>query len=313
MADLTVPNFTGAAEQQAAGNLAGAQTATEANRINQFNPFGSLTYGQDPSGQWSQTMSLSPEMQALYGQYAQSGQQFGQAGQQALDQWGQIDPYGGVTPNAAGLQQVADTLYGADVSRLDPQWQQRQSMENTQLHNQGLRPGGEAYDASKRNTNQAQNDAYLQARARSMGAAQAAQQGLFGMGQAASNQAMAQALQARGQTQPTSPQFNNYYQQQATTGPNYLGALGEQYSGQLDIYNADVSRQNAMLQGLYGLGSGILGLPTGTGSTLGGQLLGPLAGQAGTWLTGLMSGSTTNPDWASLATSPTVDSGFPDF
>lgn len=291
MADLTVPNFTGAAEQQAAGNLTGAQTATTANRINQYNPFGSLTYGQDPSGQWSQTMNLSPEMQALYGQYAQSGQQFGQAGQQALGQWDQIDPTGGVQPNVAGFQDVADQLYGAATSRLDPQWAQRRSAADTALYNQGLRPGGEAYTNAQRDVGFQQNDAYRQARADALRTAQEAQQGVFGMGQQASNTAMNQALAARGQTQPNQPSFQNYYQQQATAGPNYLGALGEQYGGQLDIYNADVARQNAMIQGLYGLGSGILGLPTGSGSTVGGQLLGPMATSASNWLTGLMSNS----------------------
>ena len=300
MADLTVPNFTGAAEQQAAGNLSGAQTATTANRIDQYNPYGSLTYQQGPGGTWSQTMSLTPEQQQLLSQYQGLGTAFGQAGQGALDAYAQIDPTGGFQPNVQGMQQVGDALYGAATSRLDPQWQQRQSMQDTQLYNQGLRPGGEAYTNAKRDMNFAQNDAYQQARAQALAGATQSQRDLFGMGQQASNTAANQALAFRGQTLPTQPNFQNYYQQQATTGPNYLGALGEQYQGQLDMYNADVSRQNAMLQGLYGLGTGILGLPTGEGATLGGQLLGPLATQAGSWLSGLMGSGTSSLDPAML-------------
>ena len=289
MADLTVPNFTGAAEQQAAGNLAGAQTATTANRVNQFNPYGSLTWGQDPSGQWSQTTQFSPEMQALMSQYSGLGTAFGSAGQGALDAYSQIDPTGGFQPNVQGMQQVGDALYGAATSRLDPQWQQRQAGAQQQLYNQGLRPGMEAYTNSQRDLNFAQNDAYQQARAQALAAATGAQKDLFGMGQQASNTAANQAMAFRGETQPQQPQFGNFYQQQATTGPNYLGALGEQYGGQLDIYNADVARQNAMMQGLFGIGSGIMGLPTSGGGSFGGDLL----NSGVNWLTGLLGGDST--------------------
>ena len=283
MADLSVPNFTGAAEQQAAGNLSGAQTATTANRVNQYNPYGAMTWNQDPSGQWSQTTQFSPELQQMMSQYQGLGTAFGNVGQGALNQYGQIDSTGGVQPNVQGMQQVGDAIYGAATSRLDPQWQQRQSGLQNQLYNQGLRPGGEAYDASQRNMDFAQNDAYQQARAQALAAATGAQKDLFGMGQQASNTALNQAMAARGQAQPQSPQFGSYYQQQATTGPNYLGALGEQYGGQLDIYNADTAKQNALMQGLFGIGSGIMGLPVSGGGTFGGDLL----NSGVNWLTGL--------------------------
>lgn len=289
-----LPNYDwiGAAQQQATGNLTGAQTATDANRVNQYNPFGSSTWSQDPSGQWSQSVGFSPQMQTLYDNYYGLGENFANAGGQALQQWRGTDPYGGTTPNAAGLHGVADTLYGAAASRLDPQWQQRQSQQDTQLYNQGLRPGGEAYTNAKRDMNYAQTDAYRQAQADALRGAQGAQQSLFGMGQQASNQAFNQAQQARGQTNPQSPQFQNFYQQQATTGPNYLGALSEQYGGALDIYNADTAKQNALMSGLFGMGSGILGLPTSGGGTFGGNLL----TQGTNWLTGLLGNNSLVPE-----------------
>src|SRR5262245_16978334 len=43
------PDYTGAAEQEAAGNLAMARYQTNANRVNQINPWGSITYTNEQS------------------------------------------------------------------------------------------------------------------------------------------------------------------------------------------------------------------------------------------------------------------------
>lgn len=45
------PDYAAAARQTAAGNLEAARYATEANRINQYTPYGSLTYTRTPTGQ----------------------------------------------------------------------------------------------------------------------------------------------------------------------------------------------------------------------------------------------------------------------
>lgn len=45
------PDFAAAAQATAAGNLDAARYATEANRINQYTPYGSLTYSRTPTGQ----------------------------------------------------------------------------------------------------------------------------------------------------------------------------------------------------------------------------------------------------------------------
>ena len=65
------PDYTGAAQATAAGNLDAARAATAANRVNQVNPYGSLSYsvtGQDPYGNptWTATSTLSPEQKQLY-------------------------------------------------------------------------------------------------------------------------------------------------------------------------------------------------------------------------------------------------------
>ena len=71
------PDYTGAAQATAAGNLQAAQAATKANRVNQYSPYGSSTYTQadpnDPNSQWSQQISLSDTGQKLLDRLVLSG------------------------------------------------------------------------------------------------------------------------------------------------------------------------------------------------------------------------------------------------
>lgn len=45
------PDYTAAAQATAQGNLEATRAATQANRVNQYTPYGSLTWSQTPSGQ----------------------------------------------------------------------------------------------------------------------------------------------------------------------------------------------------------------------------------------------------------------------
>lgn len=57
------PDYAGAARETAAANLEMAKYQTEANRINQVNPYGTLSYSQDANGKWTQTETLDPRIQ----------------------------------------------------------------------------------------------------------------------------------------------------------------------------------------------------------------------------------------------------------
>lgn len=59
----------------------------------------------------------------------------------------------------------------------------------------------------------------------------------------------------RSGTQVQQPQFQPYGQQQFTGGPNLLGAGQMQGAYDMAGYNAGIAQDNAMLQGLMGLGS----------------------------------------------------------
>jgi hypothetical protein len=58
------PDYSGAAQATAAGNIEAARVATAANRVNQVTPYGNLNYavtGSDPYGNptWTATQTLS--------------------------------------------------------------------------------------------------------------------------------------------------------------------------------------------------------------------------------------------------------------
>lgn len=66
------PDYAAAARETAAGNLKAAEAAVAANRANQVNPYGTLTWtqttGPDGKPQWTQTTALSETGQRLFDQ-----------------------------------------------------------------------------------------------------------------------------------------------------------------------------------------------------------------------------------------------------
>jgi hypothetical protein len=87
----------------------------------------------------------------------------------------------GYDPNEL-RQQAEDAMYSQATSRLDPEWNQRQSDMEAQLAAQGLRPGDAAYDQQMQNFNRSRNDAYNQAKWSASEAGRAEANQLFGQG-----------------------------------------------------------------------------------------------------------------------------------
>jgi hypothetical protein len=238
-----------AAQATTMGNLYGAQAATQANRMNQNTPYGSLNYtqGVDANGNptWTANQQLSPELQALT-QSSLSGLQASQA-----------NPMYGINPG--------ETYSNAIMSRLQPVQQQQQQRFAAQLANQGIVPGTEAYNRAQTQLAQQQNDQLTSAITGGM------QTGL-----------QAQQLQnqtAAGIKSLAAPNYINPYSQAAVAGPDYLGAYTTSRAAEIAQQNANIAKQNATTQGLYGLGSAALlgsgGLGSlGTGGTGGSGLLG---------------------------------------
>ena len=132
---------------------------------------------------------------------------------------GPLNPTGGriqgqINPQAYDRNQVINSLYRQQTSRLDPQWKQQEEATRTQLANQGLVPGGEAYTNAMRDQSFAKNDAYNSALNSAIGNATAQQQAQFGMAQGAGQFANQAQQQGYGQ-QLSNANLNLGAQQQA--------------------------------------------------------------------------------------------------
>lgn len=155
----------------------------------------------------------------------------------------------GKPPDLTSVPQIADKAYGAMTARLDPQWTQNQNTQETALRNQGLVPGGEAYDNAMRVFSQAKNDAYQQA---NLGAISTMPQ-TYQLAMDQYDRPLNELNAIRTGAQVNGPQFQQ--------PPDYLGAAGLTGQQNMGLYNAQVGQQNAMTSGLFGLGGmGLLAL-----------------------------------------------------
>jgi len=256
-ATSTSPYFQ-AANAQTLGNLAGAQQAVQANRVNQNTLYGGLNYqqGTDAYGNptWTANQTGTPQTEQL----ASSSL----AGlQQSIN-----NPMYGINPG--------ETYSDAIMRRLSPQMAQSKEMNTAQLANQGIVPGTQAYDNAMRTFQQGQNDLLTSAQIQGMNTGLQAQQ--------------LQGTQAGQIKNLTTPNLINAPTQAAVAGPDYMGALGSQTAANIAAQNAQLGQQTANTQGLYGLGSaGLLGLAANPGalSSIGSGLSG-----AYNWLTSPGSG-----------------------
>jgi len=254
------PDYRGAAQETAAGNLAAAQTATAANRVNQVTPYGNLNYaetGTDSQGNptWTATTTLSDIGQQLLNNQNQASLGLGGTINAALGRvqntMGQpFNPntpaiqYGGQAPtlgqvgsaqqaqgmgNAPTLQTGLDYqgMEGWDKAtallnqRLQPQIAQSEERLQAQLANQGIAPGTEAYNRAMMQQGQKTNDLLTQAQL----AGQNVQQNMFGQalqGGQFANQAMLGQNQAQGANVQLSNQATqqNYSNQLAANQQN---------------------------------------------------------------------------------------------
>jgi len=273
------PDYRGAAEATAQGNLAAAQTATAANRVNQVTPYGSLNYTQSTNDQgnpvWTATTSLSDVGQQLLNNQnatslglgsainAQLGQVQNVMGQGFNPNTGPITTNIGnadlnrLTGNAnlqtqtdyAGGMQGWDRANQILQSRLAPQMEQQSNAQAARLANQGIVQGTKAYENAMRTFNQGQNDLLTNSQL----AGQSIGQNLFSQGLqgAQFGNAAQQQLYSNSQAQQ---QANNAIAQQAfgnrLTNAN-LGntAQQQQYNQALTNYNLPLNTLSALRTG----------------------------------------------------------------
>jgi len=258
------PDYVGAAQQTAAGNLAAARQATAANRVNQVTPYGNLNYnitGEDPYGNptWTATQTLAPEQQNLLNIQNQLSQQTGELAKQGVGYVGNMisKPFDTSSLVSTGMN-PSQTYQESYMQRLAPQIQQGREQLNVQLANQGIPVGSEAWNRAQMNQSQRENDLLAAATTQGFGVGQQARQQGFQELAYGRNEPINTLNALRTGAQVQGPNFVNPAQQATTAGADILGATQAGYNAQMGNFNAQQAAQGSLNAGLMGLG-GTLG------------------------------------------------------
>ncbi len=261
------PDYTGAAEATAKGNLDAARAATAANRVNQVNPYGSLSYavtGTDPYGNptWTATTSLNPDQQQLYNYDIATSKGLGELQNKGLGYVGKMLDQPFSTSNLPQIGINAGEKYeDAIMRRLAPTIEAERKSFDAQMINQGIPQGSEAYANAKRVFDARQNDKLTSAITGGMDVGMRARQQGFGELAYQRNEPINTLNAVRSGSQVTGPSgyFVNAPQQATTTGADYLSAAGMTGNAAIAQANAENAQRNAMISGLFSLGSSAIG------------------------------------------------------
>jgi len=258
------PDYRGAAQETAAGNLEAARAATAANRVNQITPYGRLEYavtGQDPYGNptWTATQTLSPAQQQLLDYQNQASLGLGKLAGQGL---GYVENMLQTPFNTAALPSTgfnpSQTYQEAYMQRLAPQLQQNREQLQQRLANQGIDIGSTAYDRAMMQQAQRENDLLAAATTQGFGVGQQARQTALQEQAYLRNEPLNTLSAVRTGAQVQGPQFVNSAQQATTAGPDILGAANMQYNAAMGDFNAKQAAQANLNQGLFSLGGAAL-------------------------------------------------------
>ena len=284
------PDYVGAAYAQGAANVDAARASAKLSNPNVYTPYGSqtVTYNGDIP---TVTQSLTPTsqktldaQQAVQYQLANLGQKGTGIASNVLDKpFNFGGPAVQTSLDTSGIAKMpvnaGTTGQQAIMARLEPSLAKQRVSTETQLINQGLRPGTEAYNNAIQLLGQQENDARQQAvlqglnldiGSNAQGFNQALQGGQFG--NVAQQQALAEAIQQRQMplneisalmsgSQIQNPQFGAYAGSNVTPAP-IANATAQQGAYAANAYNQQVAQDNALTSGLFSLGGAALGVPS---------------------------------------------------
>jgi hypothetical protein len=274
------PDYSAAAEKTAASNQDAQTRADTANRPNMNTPWGTSSWtsaaGVDPATgkpvtNWTNNVSLSGDQQkSLDDQMSiQSGKsdiargmlgRLGEATAKPFD-WDSMTKLADAPATGDDTRKrYEDALF----DRMAPQHQQATAGLETQLQNQGLTRGSEAWNREM----QRMGDQQSRERFNALEQGGREQQNQFGMNMQAANyqntirqQQIGEQSQRRAMplnelnallsgTQVQSPGFQNFNASQSAGGVNYSGAAQNQYGANMDAYNAKAGQAAGMMGGL---------------------------------------------------------------
>jgi hypothetical protein len=204
---------------------------------------------------WTATQLLSPEQQQLLNYQNQASLGLGQLANKGLGYVSNMldTPFDTSKLPTTGFN-PSQSYQDAYMQRLKPQIEQGREALSTQLANQGIPVGSEAYKRAMMTQGQKENDLLLGATTQGFGVGQQArQQGL--QEQAYLRNEPLNTLNAvRSGAQVQGPSFVNSAQQATTGGADILGAAQMGYNAQMGDFNAKNAAQANFNSGLMGLG-----------------------------------------------------------
>lgn len=207
-----------------------ATKQTSNNRLNTSNPFASQTFNADGSTSTQFTGGLGEAADGLQNQAAGMSQ--------PMD-WSRFAPAG--TGDSA-RDQAIQGAYGQATSRLNPMWNQREDQARTRLMNQGLDPSSEAFQNEMQGLGRDRNDAYSSAMSGAISQGTAAGDSIFRNNMTARQQAIAEALKARGMPMEELSRLQGFLAQPGYNADNStlagaMGSTGLQKAGGDDAWN----------------------------------------------------------------------------
>lgn len=285
------PNYSQMSKEQAVLDRNALTNTTYSNRPDQYNPWGSTTWGTekviDPATgeevtKWTQTEKLDPQLQGSldnqkrlmhHRAYWADSMKGELKGMTAPVDYDQFMKFRGVPGVDEYRQKSEDAAYNRSISRLDPRFEQADQALEVKLRNQGLAPGDEAYDAAMDNYAREKTDAYQTAQDEAVQAGRAESQ--LGFGQQQSQQAqeanlrqqqIVEFLRQRGQPlddinallagqgiQPASGQSGGFSTAGSQQAPNMIQAAQAQYGAEQDRYSARQAQRQGMMSGMVSL------------------------------------------------------------
>lgn len=246
----SAPSPTETAGAQTASNVSTAIGQQQLNAVNQQTPWGSLTYSQngtydftDPTTgkvyklpKMTATTTLSPEQQALYQTGMSTQQNLAGVAEDQSVRLGELLS----EPFSLDNDAVEGRINELASKRLDPQLDRRKEATIQRLADQGIKVGSTAYDRAMEGLYQGDNDARNQLLL--TGRNQAVNEALLQR-----NQPLNEIIGLASGTQVQSPQFAST-PQTAMAGTDVAGITQQGHANQMNQYN----QQQQQLGGLFG-------------------------------------------------------------
>lgn len=246
------PDPVKTAQAQTESNVKTATTQQQLNMVDQTNPYGSQKYTQigtwsDGTPRYSMETTFSPEEQAKQQQQWEFDKLTNQLGiNQTKKLTGLLD-----TPFKIDNAATEGRLMELGRKRLDPILAERSAALETKLYNQGVQPGTEAWDRAMRENSQATNDAYNSLLLG--GRAQAAQELT-----AERNQPINEITALMSGGQVNQPTFGST-PQTSVANTDIAGITQQGYENSLIPWKQKNAENQALMSGLFSLGSAALG------------------------------------------------------